>query len=89
MKTQYVWIVLERWNLDLMETDACLFSTEALAQAYAKAQASAMRGMIDDSVVRYDRDGCFVCVEKEDGYDDEWWEARIVKRGINYEERKK
>lgn len=89
MEKQDVWIVLERWNLDMIDTDANVFSTEKQAKAYADAQAVTLNGMIEDSIIRHNQNGYYVCVEKEDNYNDEWWEARVVKRSINYKERSK
>lgn len=89
MKKQYIWIVLERWNLDLMDTDASVFSTEELAKAYADYQASYMKSMVTDGTIKHNQNDCYVYVDDDEGKSDEWWEARIVKRGINYEERKK
>lgn len=80
-----VYVVLERWNTDCMDTDAQVFKTEKEAKAYADTEAKKMYGMIDDSVIKHEGDGdapswCYVSVEKEDGMDDEWYEAKILTR---------
>lgn len=80
-----VYVVLERWNLDLMDADAQIFKTEKEARAYANAEANKMYELIDDSVIKHEGDedmnyDCYVCVEKEDGMSDEWYEAKILTR---------
>lgn len=82
-----LYIVLERWNIDLMETDANVFFTEQEAKAYADEQAKTMLDIISGSTIKHEGDENFygigyVCVDRDDGMDDEWWEARILKKQV-------
>ena len=82
-----VYVVLERWNTDCMDANVEVFKTEREAMHYASAEAEKMSKWIDDSVIKRKGDedmrgDADICVEKEDGYDDEWYEAKILTRVV-------
>lgn len=85
MKTVYV--TLERWNLDLLETDANVFTTEKAAREHLEKEAIKVVDMVSNGVIRHRGDDdmnydCDICVENAEGDTDEWWEANIVTRVV-------
>ena len=86
MKHETKYLVLERWNLDCMDSDANVFNTLEEAKAYADYQAEQMADYIKGGTIKHGSEensmwGCYVYVDDDDNLM-EWWEARILERGV-------
>lgn len=86
MKHETKYLVLERWDLDCMDSDANIFDTLEEAKAYADYQAEQMADYIQGGTIKHriknsTMSGCWVYVDDSDN-PREWWEARILVREI-------
>jgi hypothetical protein len=82
-----VWVVYERWNLDIMEHDVHVFDTKEKATAYAEEQAvQTLKYITNGTIKRYGDEKCYNCcdiyIDDDEGKADEWWEAYIKVKEI-------
>lgn len=84
---QRVWVVLERWNLNILEHKVSVFDSKKKAEEYAEMSALKACQDIEDGTIKHAGDeacanGCDICVDNDDRCSDEWWEAYIEEKEI-------
>lgn len=82
-----VYVVLERWNLNILEHEVSVFDSKRKAEEYAEMSAFKACQDIKNGTIKHAGDeecvsGADICVDDSDGNADEWWEAYIEEKEI-------